>query len=987
MPTIRIFDVRNTPYARLSDNYRQRLHIEKFNYPTVTNYIYSNMLTTPYYRTIIQNARTISSCAGDEGCDNHNRSRAACKAANCTFTLETVGEQFSQLHMLEAADRRKDAIEMALNAKFSQHPEAAELLLATGDFSLIYASQGKWMGTGRDNDGENNYGKLLEAARDKLVGIRAQRIRLKDERGKEDNLYTTYVAYNSLKRLLQSGDDLNEYIGDNPTEILKKLKTKGLKIVQVPDQKFVVEEAKRRNYGAGPPGPGFISEEVYIALKKPDSLAVLVRGAGLEEIRVRQRGKVSGIVLEMYMDYLLRKGVDYKSLKPDQYPMARMQQLELLSTFGTNLVTLLERLESLYDQGMLSESLSKEIDKAVLALKIPSEKDVKEAQSMAAAVRISAVEVAKPDVASMVLSRKKVIIWPTKPPGDAAYSYEKLSPLDDSVPINIEGKVYPSVTYYILAREFGSCCADQKNGDYVSAKAYALLKDDGAGFAAIPDLERMLGHMGDKAYAEKLTNNARVALDHKFRRDRANQNILLATGKDQLKWDDRRDSILGTGGRDDRGFNFVGKELMRLRTSIREEREASGDIGDLGDMLTPKALDQVFHNKFLQGWFNMRVRDMCNVIMTMKDYLYSKYKEKVSITPDFVTTVLDHVYQPCSQVFAAAKEIESPVPRAFIFIVEDCKGFTTFIKTQSERDEVLGIMWRRLAIMIYYLMKYMKNSTSVNVGVVLKGVESLASIKRPCVKIILNDEENCILSALLNILRGIIKLDARYGQDLGVREVDFNAATTILLSVNSLAEQRAQQRKLGGIPASPTSPPVVAGIHEKKIIEIRNKLGGAPDHYSEEVIDEVIKEVKKAGAVPPDKQLELIALSVQSTKDVGPEPGGVMKRPIHKRPKLRRRAIDEESGEEAIDVLIEEDEETGEDIEIEDDDEDVPQEGPFLVPDPTIGAQISQALTDIGVKKVDEGLIFMVDEAISFVKSYPMSRKIKTNRINFFASQ
>ena len=59
-----------------------------------------------------------------------------------------------------------------------------------------------------------------------------------------------------------------------------------------------------------------------------------------------------------------------------------------------------------------------------------------------------------------------------------------------------------------------------------------------------------------------------------------------------------------------------------------------------------------------------------------------------------------------------------------------------------------------------------------------------------------------------------------------------------------------------------------------------------------------------------------------------------------------------------------------------------------FVPDPTLTDKITQAFLSVGVAvEEEEALMFMMDEAIQFVKSYStMSSKMKTNRINFFAS-
>jgi len=57
----------------------------------------------------------------------------------------------------------------ALRAKFAQHPDLAERLLATGEDELVYASpEDYFWGAGQDGSGANRLGILLMRVRDEL---------------------------------------------------------------------------------------------------------------------------------------------------------------------------------------------------------------------------------------------------------------------------------------------------------------------------------------------------------------------------------------------------------------------------------------------------------------------------------------------------------------------------------------------------------------------------------------------------------------------------------------------------------------------------------------------------------------------------------------------------------------------------------------------------------------------------------------------------
>ena len=54
---IDLFNPNDKPFGRLSNNSYHPMIINGKKYDTVTNYIYSNMLTTPILRTMVQNAK------------------------------------------------------------------------------------------------------------------------------------------------------------------------------------------------------------------------------------------------------------------------------------------------------------------------------------------------------------------------------------------------------------------------------------------------------------------------------------------------------------------------------------------------------------------------------------------------------------------------------------------------------------------------------------------------------------------------------------------------------------------------------------------------------------------------------------------------------------------------------------------------------------------------------------------------------------------
>jgi ribA/ribD-fused uncharacterized protein len=67
-------------------------------------------------------------------------------------------------------DNVKDGImRLAVDAKFTQHPELREMLLATGNAEIVeHTTNDSYWGDGGDGSGQNMLGKILMETRDRL---------------------------------------------------------------------------------------------------------------------------------------------------------------------------------------------------------------------------------------------------------------------------------------------------------------------------------------------------------------------------------------------------------------------------------------------------------------------------------------------------------------------------------------------------------------------------------------------------------------------------------------------------------------------------------------------------------------------------------------------------------------------------------------------------------------------------------------------------
>ena len=261
-----------------------------------------------------------------------------------------------------------------------------------------------------------------------------------------------------------------------------------------------------------------------------------------------------------------------------------------------------------------------------------------------------------------------------------------------------------------------------------------------------------------------------IGLDKKFQ-DRLLQDLLLTTGNDIIIWNDFSEPILGTGS-DKKGENFIGTYLMKLRHDISELHK-----NQTFHLLTENQITTFLHeDPVLYAWVNMRIIDTCKTINCLKNYMYHKNKETVKIDAEFVEHVLDIVYQPCSHVFATSKKITAELPQWFEDTVHKCNGF------EKTNADVASVIWKRLSVMIWYLIDHLKETTVKNLRHVLFQIQHISSTEKTCIKITSSNTDNCILSAIINLLKRIVVLNKQLSNSNTIDKIDVETAVSIILN-------------------------------------------------------------------------------------------------------------------------------------------------------------------------------------------------------------
>ena len=125
-------------------------------------------------------------------------------------------------------------------------------------------------------------------------------------------------------------------------------------------------------------------------------------------------------------------------------------------------------------------------------------------------------------------------------------------------------------------------------------------------------------------------------------------------------------------------------------------------------------------------------------------------------------------------------------------ISEIKKEFSTYLrKAESVQKHfylvstsISQIYWERIATMVSALIRNVNPATGANIRDVLVKAEMLNSEKANCVRIIPNEQDNCIVSALMNLLSGISAFKEEFSGNLELDEDDVKIAGSIILNTN-----------------------------------------------------------------------------------------------------------------------------------------------------------------------------------------------------------
>lgn len=729
---IKFFDHRDKPFGCLSNNYSNYTHVngqpvpvlQKLRFGTgkpcnsLTNYIYASFLG-----------------------DNSN------KQVVCSAKLKNVKTVFEQKVKEEKEKKIKDSVQQALTSIFNNKKNTAmiNLLLSTGNRRLFYISISDFfLGSDEDKKGQNWYGLYLEQERKRLVSELTTQQKQKHKENEDNIKYDTYLAQKGLIDAINKGDNLKKYIHRSSEQIVQQFGRETLSKGMLSREHFFTSF------------PSKLAENVVSYIEDPENMVHLIRKdflPTLQEKRLREKKKQ---IFYMYADYLLRKS----SVNPEQYQKAKEQQFSG-KKFDNQAYELEDRLYNLYMKGMLSESLSTDIDNSFKDYYIPTDQEISDSKKYEPVKKA----LVKPSTDYVSSNTDPFYIYAKDHANHTEYKYDCFLPDSIFTPaLKINDFTYLTVSHYIIEKLLLQLGV--KN-----ARSYIL--DESGLFRDLPDIMEDYEKLKTARYKEKLIQYATEGLKMKFLNNRVLEDYLLATGNATLVYNDTDDYILGTGY-DSSGNNYVGKYLMELRDKLVKQRDT-----EEFNLLTTTDITLVLNNNaFMKDWVTQRVKDSCRTIITMNDYINEKFDTKVSLSANFVKTVLDNIYHPCSQIYAAVDQIKASVPDYFIEIVRKCDGM------ESAIPEIIDVLWKRIAVIIYYLIKHLikKGAKIQDISSQIGRVQVLKSQEITCKNIVPDKYENCIIVALVNLIVGIVNFNIQNSNaQTKVTNLEVRTATSIIL--------------------------------------------------------------------------------------------------------------------------------------------------------------------------------------------------------------
>lgn len=383
---IKIYNPKDTPFGQLSNNSPHPMLINGKRWNTVTNYIFSNLLVTPEYKSILQyadiskdskrnlpdkNLKIIENVQESTGARLTTEDKKRIKKGTSVQKMDiyTMYRHYADQEYLENV---RTSLEKAYNSRISDNPELIETLLATENYPILYVSDNSSLGTGHDGRGYNLVGKTLMQIRHNI------RLRLNEQNKNnekellEDKIFTAYKAFMILQHELSKGNDLCKCLNKTPEQVIQE--SPGLLAeTQVPESSKPTI-IQMYNRGMFP----IIKEE----LEKPGSMVITMRKKALPILRQKAEISRVNVIVNLYTEYTIKQmNPSWDSQKIHDASaelfdsLLQKESSSSEEVIAAKFTEFKNKIINLYNNQKFPPELMQKITKKIQKIHIPEEKD------------------------------------------------------------------------------------------------------------------------------------------------------------------------------------------------------------------------------------------------------------------------------------------------------------------------------------------------------------------------------------------------------------------------------------------------------------------------------------------------------------------------------------------------------------------------------------------------------------------------------------
>lgn len=943
--SIKLYNPRDVPFGPLSNNATYSMSIDGEKYNTVTNYIYANILGAPYSKTL--------KCLDPR--EIH------------TWFNGYDAEHVTKI-MLESLDKASDV-------KFNNQ-QLRSLLKDTEKYPIFFISDNGLLGVGRDNNGSNEIGKRLMEIRKKIFEL---------DGVFNSKMLNAYIAMSLLEKVrldkastlseynnLTVDGIINKYVLDEATNLARKNKDDLTALTEMEiislyrpmitkmyDKNIIAKMAVSLAQTDDRISNIELLHLLELSITNPELLILYIKKKYINSLQDDQRDRIKKEIFNIYVDNILED--KYPNLSPSKYAQAKQEELNVSDS---DIKRLTEQVSRLFVNGLLPEKVMR-IIKDTVTTTVISDNSINKVKGINMKFIIKLITDKKQSVVvrlNITDTLKDSIFSPLSP-----YSYT-------GAMLVIDNYKYPTVMHYVVAKLLSSL-PDYKT--FRSAYETLLVNknesgDDRMNFQMIDPLFNTYNDQKFRQYNNLKKTLASIALKLKFQ-NLGLRKLLDRTGDNDILWNDPHDNVLGIA-RDKCGENFVGNFLMKIRSE------------PMSLIITKNAevADVLQNDVFMRCWASRRLKDMCNSLKEMEAYMNSKNQIQCVIDAKFVGIVLTKIYSACSDIMSSNTDVLTPP-----------NYFSEYVKCNLQNGGSDPMIAEKLWVYVCKLVQYVAQfvNTTANIQNALVMIEGVVSEPTSCEKITGVTRTDCIIRALINIIKKISMFNMEYGMDTTVSIQDVETATNILLNRRGNTAQPL---------ATPCATAFLPDAVQKIIDEAKNRNQAQITQYDDEneedeEDEEAKEEAKKAEEEYIGKEVfdNLGSDAVEYGKD----------KPIDDYNPVVQSTLDRiignvnntGAGDTTLSPVIDDDYDNyandyNDDYNGEYNDEDDyggynDEDGArFVVPlkEKQIN-EVTKAIKDL--KSDDHATIakYIID-AVKVINTFPMDTRVKMNRINFFSS-